>query len=595
MRNVDKLARQLTLAAKAYYEGQPILTDEQFDGAIDQLRALDPGNPILQASGWGYKPEGKITAQHDSFVGSLPKTHNLDSLQRGSILTPKFDGLSIVVYYKNGRLEKVLTRGDGQTGVIVTGRINVPNKITDTWVRSVKGEAVITFRKFADELAVPYANPRNAAAGIINAIDSPHNHLVDFIAYGIRSTSGDGDMVMDSVWVNGVCEALQRNKFLTSPFLEINDPSEIALTTLKEWADSQPYPTDGLVNNAVEAIKFPTEDKEAKVVKINWNQSEKGRLIPVLEIEPVELYGTTVTNVTAYHAKFVKDHVLGPEAVVRVTKANEIIPYITKVISAAPGGPAFPVEMAFPNCKWDGVHLVTEDPVAIDLKGVIKFVKTLVDKDGLGDKVIKEILSVVNVKSITGLVVFLDQMRGERIRGNLDFTKPFTGKLTPHLTGLGGVMTTELLGEVDRELLLFALNLDGIGKTASRDLAPYLDQIADPPDAGVDLDSEWQKAIKQNREKAIASLQEYRPLIQSCLEVLTLTELADTKPVVLTGKMSQPRKTVVARLKQMGYREEKTVTQDSVVIAADPNGTSSKLKKARELGASIMTEQEFFA
>lgn len=601
MNDSDTLSRQITLAAKAYYEGTPLLSDEQFDAAVDRLRALNPSDPVLTAPGWGYRPEGKLTAQHDFTVGSLPKAHDTNNLQTHSVITPKFDGLSIVAYYSNGKLEKVMTRGDGTTGVVVTGRVNVPNTVPDVWVRAVKGEAVLSYPNFKSlneareaDGEVPYANPRNAVAGIINAHDSKYYAWPSFIAYEIRSSNQTDrgiPMLMDCMSVHGVCEALTRNGFNTSPFLEVADPSEVTLQYLQDWANSHPYPTDGVVHNAVEALKFPTEALAATVVGVNWEQSEKGRLIPVLEIEPTELYGTVVTNPTAYHAKFIESNGLGPGAVVKVTKANEIIPYITEVVSPSPEGPSMPEQYGSSNCSWDGVHLVVKDEAVLREKSLLKFVKTLVTFDGLGDKHLKCIFTSLNVSDIPGMLNILrDCDHFVCQQGSGSYEDLLVNGVTDHQRKLGVQMLSTLLQPVDPEVLLFALNLDAVGQTTSRDLAPFLNQIADPESDP----SIWHEKIKQNKDKAITSLESSRDLLKDCLDTLNLQEIQELKPVVLTGTMSRKRKDMVAELKRLGFREEKTVTEETIVVTSDMESSSSKMKKAKKLGVEILLEAEFF-
>jgi DNA ligase (NAD+) len=582
--NGERLARQITLAARAYYEGEPIISSEQFDMAVEMLRTEDPTHPVLAAPGWGYKPEGKITAQHGMVVGSLPKTHDLEQVQRGDVLTPKYDGLSIVAYYDNGRLRQVLTRGDGTTGVVVTGRVNVPKTVPHDWIAAVRGEAVISFENFKARLESDYANPRNAAAGIINALDSPHSSFVDFVAYEIVTNTGSA-MRMDPVTVDQTPSLLEQSGFIVAERIDVDNPEELTLSGLKEWTDGRQFPTDGVVHNAITAIKFPTEAIDTKVVKINWNVSEKGRMIPVLEIEPVQLYGTTVTNVTAYHARFVKDYKVGPGAVVKVTKANEIIPHIIEVVSGCE-------KVELPKGEWDGVHLVQVDEVEVERRRAIKFVRVLCgDIDGLGDIVINELLEKATggQKNVSTFLQFVERARDTVVSeggGKYDFL--FEG-LPPGHVKLGAKMTRKFMMEIDRELLLFALSLDGVGETASRDLSLHLEEIAKQGTVLLFRDK-----IKQNREKAVSAINCKAELLKACLDTLTLSQVVATKPVVLTGKMSKPRKTIVAMLKRMGYREVKTVTEETVVITSDPDGTSGKLKKARKVGARIMTEEEFF-
>lgn len=591
MSNADALAAEITEAAKAYYEGNQIISCEQFDAAVDALREMAPDHPVLSAPGWGYKPEGKLTAKHTIFVGSLPKTHDTNKLKEHDVLSPKYDGISIVAYYEDGRLKQVLTRGDGETGVVVTGRVNVPNKIAAKNITYVKGEALLSYAVFDSELAEEYANPRNAVAGIVNAHDSPHTDKVCFIAYEFGTP--DVTFKMDPAGFEHVLNLGGAYGFKTAlanpteSFSSFAHPTSNAmLQQLQKWVNECGYPVDGVVHNAIEAIKFPTEDVQTVVTGIDWRLSDKGRLIPVLQVEPVELYGTTVTNVTAYHAQYVQDNKLGAGAQIKITKANEIIPYITEVVQHGVNV-IIPTEHNGAPCVWDGVHLTVVDDEARHKKSAIKFIRTLVELDGLGDKVIESILDQTGIKTLPDFLTFLSGLR--EVKGDERPIFPDVEDAT-HVVKLGRAMVAQLLDSpIDREKVLFAMNLDGVGTSTSRDLAPHLEEIVENESAGVFLHK-----IKQNRDKALESINGSVETLKLCLSVLNLTQVVESKPAVLTGKMSAPRKTIVAKLKQLGYHEVKTVTEDCVVIAADPEGSSSKLKKARKLGVEIKTEQEFF-
>jgi DNA ligase (NAD+) len=556
--------------ATDYYEGRDTVPDAVFDAAVERLRAKDPHHPLLSTPGWGYKPSSKITTQHKIFVGSLPKEHDLSSVKSGDVISPKYDGLAVVAYYERGRLRQVVTRGDGSNGVVVTGKVRVPQRVPEN-VSVLKGEAVLTRADFEAHLS-EYANPRNAAAGIVNSLESGYFHLIRFVAYAIAFESMTAEVIDgdNCPWLEEFSGCQSENTPTRS--VNIQYRPKMDMIYLSQWSRTQPCETDGVVVNGKLAIKFATASVETRVVQVHWQKSEKGRLIPVLEVEPVSLYGTTVSRVSAYHAQFIRDNHIGPGAAVKITKSNEIIPYVTEVMS--------PGELTMPSgMTWDGVHLVDIDPDHIDKSRLLKFVRIFCTHiDGFGDISIQEIMSALGV---SGYEDFLDKIHS--IEADSSGLAGLLGRLARIM--IERFRTVPL----DRDRVLFALNLDGVGETTSRDLGPHLEEIIEAGSA-----DGFVEKIKQNRDAVIGSIRADLSILKRTLEVFTVSASVQSTPVILTGSMGMPRKQIVAELKARGFHEEKTPTAGSILIAADPEGTSSKLKKARQVGARIVTEQQFF-
>jgi NAD-dependent DNA ligase len=197
-------------AAEAYYEAKQnptdkVITDDAFDALVEELKVLDPTNPILSKPGWGYQPVGKKSAHYITPIGSLDKIKQIELKDKARLLPdvfrvePKWDGGSAVCYYDNSTLEKIVSRGNGYIGVDITANLihSVPQKLKYEGKVAVRGEIVITLEDFEQYLKpLGYQSPRNAAVGLSQAetVDPKLIGLLRFIACDIIGGDGEQDI-----------------------------------------------------------------------------------------------------------------------------------------------------------------------------------------------------------------------------------------------------------------------------------------------------------------------------------------------------------------------------------------------------------------
>ena len=193
-------------AQKYYTDGSQSMTDLEFDEAVDQLRKSKPDSELLK-TGWGYDPDennsGKKFKHRYGLVGSLDKVHNWDELQkdlrdREIIASLKLDGLSVVLYYVDGKLDQALTRGDGRIGIDITEKVLYINsrlkEIDSTFTGGVRGEILMSNEAF-ERYAMDHEdakNPRNTTAGLINAKEiSQDLRLLNIVFYKVIGCNDD--------------------------------------------------------------------------------------------------------------------------------------------------------------------------------------------------------------------------------------------------------------------------------------------------------------------------------------------------------------------------------------------------------------------
>ena len=193
--DIKDLESQISYYATKYYNGEPEISDEQFDMLVEKLRMLNPNSSVLK-TGWGFEVNGDKVKHKYSHIGSLDKTKTYEEIpnrfkDKTVFISPKLDGLSAVVYYENGKLVKAITRGNGEYGKDITDKLRLivgPSIQDNKFTGAVRGELIINDTnwnilqsKYKDLIA-----PRNFAAGIINRKEIDEDiKYIDLVVYKI--------------------------------------------------------------------------------------------------------------------------------------------------------------------------------------------------------------------------------------------------------------------------------------------------------------------------------------------------------------------------------------------------------------------------
>jgi NAD-dependent DNA ligase len=412
---VEKIVKELIQANEKYRQGNPIMSDYDYDQLLETLLEYDPDNEYFNKVGIEVLDDSrKVKLPIPMF--SMNKIKTMEeisdwcrlkgiSTNEEVIITPKFDGLSLCV---DEVKDTATTRGDGFIGQnsnehykLINNKLNKGTNFKITY-----GEAIIPKKVFLDKYSNEFANPRNLVAGLINSkeVTEPLKDC-KYIKYGgvIDSLSTKKELL----------DELNNNQEVKVSYniYKINELSEDLLISLfKEW--SIDYEIDGLIieinnlqlqeelgretstNNPVYARAFKhesfVETKTTKVIGITWNISKQGFLKPVLQVNPISLDGVVVSNVTGNNAKFVKDNGLGIGSEIRVIRSGMVIPKIIEVIT--------PVEFIQPTIEgvevdWNenGIELITlTETDDQKLKKIVAFFEIL-EADNVSEGVITQL------------------------------------------------------------------------------------------------------------------------------------------------------------------------------------------------------------
>lgn len=459
-----ELEQKVRQAATAYYLHEPIISDSEFDFLLRELQTVNPHNEILKLVGYGGGT-GKVAYGDEielpvKIQYSLPKifdvveyVNKLESNCDNLILAPKVDGLSVILHYSNDSSSPVyelMTRGDGVRGINITPKIpyipdvmqciktlNASSKYVDPcYTRYIRGELFIKKSVFEKHFSKDYKNPRNCVSGIVNRKSFKDLEHVSFFPFDITSSGGYtqiGISANETFKRLGIMSVFDGSMFISSKLgeYELNDLTRTYYRSLKSRID---IPVDGVVLNGEVAWKAENESVPATVDRVEWTTSDKARIIPVVVLkEPgVELYGTTVRRLSGFNYAYVDSNKIGYDSELLVTKANEIIPYIDKVVSASP---TYQELIECPTCKGpvekdqNGTHMECQgscvDRMHIALES---FFNMFVCPKGFTET--RKLLEVLDIKSPNRLKTLLTRPLSLDIK---DILNPVFG---PHRTEL---------------------------------------------------------------------------------------------------------------------------------------------------------------
>src|SRR5215213_2648638 len=367
---IEALAERIVELRDAYYRGEPLVADADYDVVEDELRALieahpdlapDP-NPLEQV---GAAPVLHAPVRHSRPMLSLQKATKPDQVMafftqfpgQPVVVMPKLDGLSLALVYEGGRLARAVTRGDGTTGDDVTPLVRaladgVPGTIEAAGRTEVRGELVMLRSTFAAYNKThpdkPLINPRNAAAGTIRAKDPKvvAERRMHFFAFDLDSEDGVRADVEDGLRTLGFDAADMRHC----------DDAEAALAVIAEieaqrndldydldgavlrLADRNAYAAAGTRANSPRgalAFKYAAEEKTTLLADVVWDVGKIGKVAPVAVLEPVFVGGTTVTRATLANQEVIRARDVRIGDTVLVRRAGDVIPFVAGVLDAA--------------------------------------------------------------------------------------------------------------------------------------------------------------------------------------------------------------------------------------------------------------------
>ena len=627
--DVSRLAQEVMHHKQAYYAGKPEISDSAFDKLEEQLRQLAPEHPALSFVGTNPDPSAQKVA-HDVPMLSLQKTYKMSELESWRAGRPvvgmyKIDGNSLSLLYEDGVLQLAKTRGNGRVGEMVTDKVrwvaDVVPKLDVKGKVEIRGELYCShdnFMELSDVMAglglERPTNPRNIVAGLLGR--KSHYDLARFFSLFVFDVLDyDGSLELKTevekfAWLEKLGFRLPHPELLES-----QTQIETFLKEVQDYISSGEMAIDGAVLSFDDislqgqmgatshhprykmAFKWQGQTATAVIREITWATSRLGVITPVAVIEPLELSRAKITNSTLHNAAHVQAFNVKPGDEIEIVRSGEVIPKFLQVVKAAKGQYQWPVEC--PSCggqvEFDDVRLHCTNSLdcpAQNLGIILNWIRCA-EIDDLSEKRLTALVE-------SGLVSDISDLYRLTVADFL--TLPLTKEK----------MAQKLFNNINgsRELplanFLNGLGIGGTGQTTWEKLLTVfpdlkaLEQAKESDIAAVDGFAE------KTAEQIVVGLRERAPLIKRLLAVGVNPQSDEAgataaagegslagMTLVLTGSMSQPRGKLEAAIKAAGGKVTSSVSKNvQAVVAADPEGSSSKLKKARALGVAIWTEDQ---
>ena len=635
MKRVKELRNIINKADIAYYENDTeIMSNKEYDDLVDELNALEEkynlkeDSPIQKVA--GNPMFGKINHKYPML--SLNKTKSSEELKgfiadEPAVLSYKMDGLTLVLYYKDYKLDKLVTRGNGSVGEDVSHNLKlikkIPNKLNPDSFDSeavIRGEAVMSYTEFDKLNALndgSYKNPRNLASGLLRSKDTEVENVIDFIAYNI-----DGDYEEKTKRnYSEQLKALEEAKFNTVPYKIIRG-SELDKSIEEMSPENTDFPVDGLVlrlNSYYKikelgatskfpryamAYKWEDESVLTNLLSIEWSLARSGAITPVAIFEPVEIEGTVVSRASLHNLSMFESFNLGVGDELEVYKANMIIPQILSNNTQS-GGIEYP--KTCPSCNT----------VTSIESGTIKGVETLMCNNP--DCLAKNISNLeLFVSNDAFEIVGLSEKTLELLVEN-GFVKSYIDilKLDKHkeslleLPRMGEQSVNNLLENIEKSktiqankfLRSFGITL--VGNSLTRKMFEGRNNLTTLKDV---INSNKEKLMKEYGFGDVASnhfieyMDKNKDNVLEILELVTIKDVVEVKQentldgvvFCITGKLNSiSRKELTSEIESRGGKVRSAVTRNTnYLVNNNKESTSSKNKTAKDLGIPIISEDE---
>lgn len=622
----QELAKEIEKLNKAYFvDNQSLIADEDYDLLVEELKSINPNNSVL--TGVGHTPSYGKKIKHPFLMGSLSKVYSFAELEQWAnkylgqtlILQPKIDGCAIRLRYVNSRLVEAVTRGNGEVGQDVKDNIkaikSIPNTLNGDFTGHITGEIYMSHKSFeamqASDTDRQWANPRNAASGSLCQKDpgKTGKRNLELFVYNLME---------DGVEFNTEKEKTERTKEIGLTYVNTVETYLAQLFSLIEVGEKNRYDfnydIDGLVISLSSAkkiedlgntgrcpkgriaYKFKAEKKASTLTGIHWQVGRTGKVTPVGEIEPIQLCGTTISQVTLHNAGRVFELGLRIGDEVTIQKSGEIIPHVVSVVNKEDKKAEIPehcpccgsllTALTNDNCE---IHCQSLTCPEILENSILYYLRTLEIK-GIGPGIVRVLIIHFNVKSPADLY-YLD-----------------INELQEHFGDRQGEIIYEAVfskHEVDEITLLTSLGIPNIGKTVSRTLIRAygdLGRVCEFSAAPRYLNGIG-KAICKNLFDAIHPSQvdsHYRKMLMSLQEVLEVQKNISSgklmgKVFCITGTLGKPRKQIIKEIEDMGGEVSGSVSKKvHYLVNNDVDSSSSKNKKAKQLNIPIINESSLY-
>lgn len=654
-KRIEELVNILNEASRNYYElDMPTITDQEYDDLYSELEKLEKKHPeLIKENSPTKRVGGKIIDEFKKVTHNVPmmslgdifnedEIREFDARIKKTISNPtyicelKIDGLSVSLRYKNGKLIKSATRGDGIVGEDITHNVetikNVPLRVPFDDEIEVRGEIYMpkkSFLKLNEERKKNgenvFANPRNAAAGSVRQLDSSiaaKRNLATFIYHLPEHEKYNIDTHKESL------DFMKKLGFIVNPNIkEANNIDEVIdyVNYWKDNRDSLPYEIDGIVikvNNFNDqkklgftartpkwaiAYKFPALEVLTKLIGIEFCVGRTGKITPRADLNPVHLAGSVISSVTLHNEDYINEKDIMLNDTVVLHKAGDVIPEIVRVEKSRRTGAEKKIEM-IKNCPICGSVLerkkneanyfcLNEKCDARKIENLIHFAsRDTMNIEGFGEAIIEDFYNRGYLKTIP------DFYKLERYKEEIK-----------ELEGFGNKSINNLLDSAENsksnslEKLLFALGIRHVGKKVAKILADKFDtidglieasfeEIQSIPTIGLIIAESVKNYFNdEDNIKMINELKNLNVNMKYKRKEKVSNDKFLNKTFVLTGTLTEfTREEAKSEIENRGGKTTNSVTgkTDILVVGENPG---SKLKKAKELNIEIWNQEEFLS
>lgn len=642
IREMKELAEKLNEASRAYYaQDIEMMSNLEYDSLYARLEELEAATGVILAGSptthVGYEAVDELPKErHESRMLSLDKTKEREELReflkdnRG-MLSWKLDGLTVVLHYQEGKLQKAVTRGNGEVGEIVTNNArvfqNIPLQIAFPKELVLRGEAIITYSDFArineeiGEDAAKYKNPRNLCSGSVRQLNNEitAGRRVRFYAFSLVRAEGmtfensrekqmlflkeqgfetveyrmvTGDTILEAV--EGFEQAIQTYDIPSDGLVLCLDDLEYG----RRLGSTTKFPRDSI------AFKWADEQAETTLQEIEWSASRTGLINPVAVFEPVELEGTTVSRASVHNVSIVKSLKLGYGDRIVVYKANMIIPQIARNLTES--GSIVP-PLVCPVCggttqvrktnEVEALYCVNPDCDAKKIKAFTLFAsRDAMNIDGLSEATLEKLIG-------KGLIHhYADMFHLDRHRAEIVEMEGFGERSFQNLTD-----SIERARNTTLPRLIYSLGIENIGLANARVICRAFgydlermrsagtEELGEIDGIGEVIAAAFHDYFTEEKNKK--ELELLLPELSISVEQIPESELTLQGMVfVITGSLQyyENRNALKEEIEKRGGKVSGSVSSKTTgLINNDTTSGSSKNKKARELGIPVISEETF--
>ena len=641
-KRMRELVELLNRARRAYeQENTEIMSNYEYDQLYDELQGLEQElNTTLASSptiNVGYEVLSELPKErHERPMLSLDKTKDVERLKeflgdQKAMISWKLDGLTIVLTYRNGELEKAVTRGNGEVGEVITNNAkvfkNIPLRIPYTGELVLRGEAVSGYKDFAkindeiEDVDARYKNPRNLCSGSVRQLNNKITAQRNVRFYAFTLVRADGvdfensrlyqmdwlrDQGFDVVEHHPVTrDTIEDEVKWFADHIEKNDiPSDGLVLVYDDIAYGESLGTTAKFPRDSFAFKWADEIRETTLLEIEWSPSRTGLINPVAVFEPVELEGTTVSRASVHNISIMEELELGVGDRIQVYKANMIIPQIAENLTRSG---VRDIPKVCPVCggetrinmENETKTLVCTNPrcQAKHIKSFALFVsRDAMNIEGLSEATLEKFIMNGFIKDFTDIFHldrYADEIKAMDGFGEKSYLNLQTGIQNARVTTLPRLVYS--LGIPNIGIANAKMICRALGNDPEKVMNATADELAQISGVGDVIAGTYVQYFTD---------EEHREIFQKLLAEVEIPKEEEPEGgqnlagvnFVITGSVHHfaNRGEVKEEIERRGGKVTGSVTsKTNYLINNDVNSTSSKNRKARELGIPIISEEEF--